>query len=144
MIAGIDSGWAAAAGTLILALGTVTGLWLEQRRTRRKALREEAAKDARLPSDEMTATTHAAEAIARASAQLIQPFQDAIRSQEGQIGELREAVRNVQAREAECQRELESTKVELHATRLKLREVTDTLGLHPDGLPPSSPSGHPE
>ncbi len=143
MLANIDSGWAAAIGSLILAVGTVSGLYLEQRRQKRKAAKDDAVQEARQPSEEMVATTHAAEAIARASASLIQPFQDAIRNQEGQLGELREAVRNVQARERQCQLELEAcrselrdTKGELHETRRKLREVVDrTPGVDPNGLP---------
>ncbi len=132
----LDSGWVAALAALLLASGTATGLFLSERRTRRKDLKDAREEDARLPSDEMTATTHAAEAIARASAQLITPFQDAIRNQEGQIGELREAVRNVQIREETCRHELEAARAELHDTRRKLREVIDQIpGVDPNGLP---------
>jgi hypothetical protein len=123
-LAAIDSGWAAAIGTLILAVGTVAGLLLEQRRRKRVDAKADAVHEAEAPALELTATSKAAEAIARAAASLIAPFQQTIADNQREMGVLREAVRVVTEREAECQAELARYKT-------KLTEVTNHLGLDP-------------
>lgn len=134
LLAGIDPGWAAAIGTLLLAAGGFAGLFLEQRRARRKEEKDEATKNAEAPALELTATSKAAEAIARAAASLIAPFQQTISDMSREHGALREAISTSRQAEEKCQADLQHVRTELHETRVKLREVTEHLGIDPDGL----------
>lgn len=133
LLAGVDSGWATGIGTVVAALAAVGGILFQQRRQHRQDLAAVAKEEEEAPGKELVATSQAAEAIARAAASLIAPFQLTIAGQSHELGALREAVAVSRTAEEKCQQDLAKVKEELHACCLKLREVTDHLGLEPSG-----------
>lgn len=133
MVGAIDSGWVAAIATMFLAAGTVGGVVFDRRRTARRDREDEAKVEAEAPATELTATSKAAEAIARAAALLIAPFQATIADMQKEHGALREAISTSRAAEEKCQRDLAEV-------RGKLREVTDRLGIEPAADPAAAAS----
>jgi uncharacterized protein HemX len=142
VVAGISSGWVSTYVAIAVAGGGFFGWWNERRRRIKRELADQARKEAREPSEELTAASAAAEAIARASAAMIEPLQNTITTLTGQVGELRAEVREVRTREQACKDELAEQKVahgrelaeqslKLKQTKDKLREVTDRLGIAP-------------
>lgn len=133
-LAAIDSGWAAAIGSLLLASGGLLGLLLEQRRRRRSDKKADRKAEAEAPSLELNATSKAAEAIARAAASLISPFQETIAGLTRECGALREAITTSRSAEEKCQRDLAECRAELASVKTKVQEITNHLELDgPDG-----------
>lgn len=133
ILGGVDSGWATGIGSLLLALGTGGGIYFQQRRQKRQDKKTDDEHEAEAPVRELNATSQAAEAIARAAASLIAPFQQTIAGQSHELGELREAITTSRLAEEKCQVDLAQVRTDLAEARAKLREVTDHLGLEPDG-----------
>lgn len=168
MLAGIDSGWVAGIATAFLAAGTVGGVIIDRRRTARRDRKEEAKDEAEAakeraeaPAVQVVATTQAAEALARAAASLIEPFQRTIHEMTLEQGALREAVTISRAAEERCRvelaecraelvvvraelagtkREVDETKRDAAGTKAKVREVTDKLGMEPPNGPEHDPA----
>jgi phage shock protein A len=136
-LAAIDSGWVAAIGTLTLGVAAVGAIWADRRWRLRQERKKEAEDRAEVPSRELSAASVAAESIARAAASLIAPFQETIANMQQEHGALREAVTVSRAAEEQCKRELNDLRAEHVKVQSKLREVTDRLGIPPNGDAPT-------
>lgn len=129
-LAAIDSGWAAAIGTLILAFGSVTAVYLDRRRARKVDQKADAKEKAEAPAVELNATSKAAEALARAASQLILPFQSTIAQMSEEHAVMREQCRVSKAAEERC-------RTELADVRAELRMIKERVGIDPDEHPVS-------
>lgn len=122
----LSAGWVVA---YIAVAGFVGGIlkWVYDRFVKK------AEKHAQEPANELTAMGKTAEAVARASASLIGPFQEALRQNALDLGAQREAITTLQGQLTSHQEQLVDIRASEARCQQKLREFADQLGLDPNG-----------
>jgi hypothetical protein len=88
------------------------------------------------PGQQMTAAGKAAEAIARAAGQLVEPLQTEIRRLNEELGEVREGLRRSRERERQCQANL----AHMHDWAVEAsRQLNVPAPVTPQPVPPENP-----